>query len=805
MAGFLALFGLAIITRLAYLQMVRHEEFKAFAESQQVTTNINPAQRGTIYMKANKTGEPAVLAENLTLYQLYVDPNPYNDKDFDDQIDREYIANELAPLLFLHFCGDSTLATDSMDSCEDQVKEFAGTTRLQALTSRAVSTEDDTEGEGDETEVAIGTSLDDIVLSEDAMKELIRQTILDKIAEREVVFVPLKYTNDPSELEMAKEKLAGLPGIVVGEGVIYGNPKNVRHVSSGKLGEEYEVIEEFLNISMDELNTMLTRRLSRYAFLVRRVTPEMKALIEDLKQRERKCPQLYHNPETVEGLIDASEEVCQRLNTTEKGRHVKNFFSVALRDENWRSYPEETIAAQVAGFLNFEKQGNYGVEEEYDTLLKGEDGSITLESDPMGRLIASNLKADQIQERRDGVDLYLTIDRTVQRFVEERLRQKVVDTRANSGVAIVMDPYTGDVVAMAQYPTYNPNFYQESYQMKETYMDPGKGRPMFIRNEDGELINVPEYDRGSISPGTKKYVYENLVGPGAFMNLAVQQPYEPGSIFKPLIVAAGIDANEITPDTMYHDRGELKVDEFTIRNVSDKCLGYHDMVNVLNYSCNIGMSFIAQKMGKALLHKYIIDFGFNEKSDIELPNEAKGLVYPFEEWSNARLFNAAFGQGLTTTPIQLAQAYSVLANGGILINPRIVDKIQYGPEGRIEETPIKTQYRVIAKETADTLSAMLTQVVEKGGSKNAKVEGYYVGGKTGTAQIASSRGGYEDDPVGSTIGSFAGYLPSDNPRYVIITKIERPRTTKWADQSAAPLFQEIAEFLVKYYNIPPNR
>jgi len=784
-AWFLGFFAVAIVLRLFTLQILWHEEAVAMAEMQQKTTNVDPANRGSIFIKSNKTGDHTLLAENLTLYLLYVDPNAYMEEEMDGLVNRSFIADKLAPLLYLHFCGEGAIANDSSDSCDTQVSEF---TRVE------------------ETE----WSLFDEVDREDKMKEAIATAILNTIIEQEVVFVPLQYTNNTAELENAKTAFEGLNGVVVGEGIIYANPKDILRDSNGTPAASYGVVAETMGLEWDQFVTMMTRRLSRYSFLVRRVTPELRALIEDLKRQEKLCPQLYKDPTKVDGLIDQNTDICQNMRQTAKGRYVKNFHTVALREENWRHYPEDTIASQLAGFLNFEGEGNYGVEEEFDTLLRGNDGKMTLESDPMGRLIASNLQADQIQEKRDGVDVYLTIDRVVQRYVEDKLRDQVRSVKANSGQAIVMNPYTGDIIAMAQYPNFNPNFYTEAYEMTETYLDPGKGLPMYIRGEDGELINIPDYDRGTIGTGTTRYVYKNKVGAGAFYNHAVQQPYEPGSIFKPLIVAAGIDAGEITPSTTYTDRGELKVDEFTIRNVSEKCLGTHDMVNVLNWSCNIGMSFIAQKMGKALMHKYITDFGFGERTDVELPNEAKGLIYPFEEWSNARLFNAAFGQGLTVTPLQMAQSYSILANGGLLINPKIVDRVVYNPGTSEEHTEVikeKYQNRVVSKETADTVSAMLTQVVEKGGSKVTQLEGYFVAGKTGTAQIASSRGGYEDDPVGSTVGSFAGYLPSDRdePRFVVITKIDRPRTTKWADQSAAPLFKEIAAFLVKYYNIPPNR
>jgi len=817
MAG-VCLFAAAIVVRLGYLQLYRHQEFRAFAASQQVSTSIDPATRGRIFLQANKGGEPAIAAENVTLFQMYFDPNPYNERDLDALIDTAYVAQKLAPVLYSHFCGEGAIsAMTSEEDCEENITGYTGKpveklassgTEKRSATGALLTEEDPAApklSEAQQIEEARTNRSARIVKKTD--EEILQDILLatqQKISQKEVVFVPLLYEKDPTVLTMYREKYA-LPGIYVGDGIVYGNPLEALHDAEGGLPKDYEPLAKELGLSFVDLSQKMTRRLSRYALLTRRITPELRKVLDDYILTETKCPQLYKQPEKIEGLVDPTTEICQKLRRAPNGKVVKNFYGLALREENWRNYPEESIAAQIIGFLNFDKDGNYGIEEEFDNVLRGADGEMKIESDPRGRLIASNLKSDQIKDRLDGVDIYLTIDRVVQEKVQDLLAAKVQSTRANSGVAIVMNPFTGEIIAMAQYPSFDPNAYADAYEMVPTASDPGRGIPMFIKNDKGEFVAVPEAERGKIPRGVEKFMYKNRVGPAAFMNMAVQSTYEPGSIFKPLIMAAGIDSGEITPNTTYRDTGELKVDEFTIRNVSKECLGTKNMVNVLNYSCNIGMSFIAQKLGKALLHKYILDFGFSERTDIELPNEAKGLVFPYEEWSAARQFNAAFGQGLTVTPLQMAQSFSALANGGVLISPRIIKKIVYKQTGREVVPGKQEERRVIAKDTANTVMAMLTSVVEVGGSKNAKIDGFFVGGKTGTAQIASSSGGYEEGIAGNTIGSFAGVLPADKPQFVIITKIDRPRTSQWADQTAAPLFKEIGEFLVEYYTIPPDR
>ncbi len=773
-------FAAILLIRLFSLQVTDYERYKAIAADQQITTSVDPATRGNVYIHGDKSGTPSVIAENVLLYLLYIDPNPYNEKELDSLVDTAYISSQLAPLVYEHFCEGGELHTRKGETCQDKVLAFSK--GIEDLPSTEI-----VQDKEEESTVPLGEK----EYSEDELHSLVERTIKAKSSAKEVDFVPLLYTKDTTILASVEQ--LQLSGIYVGEGIIYGNPLEVMRKDDLHLTDQYAELAPILSTTADKLSTSLTRRLSRYAFLLRRMTPEMREKIMDLRTRETLCPQLYLNPEKKEGLLDASDIMCQKLRTSQNGKVVRNFFGLATREENWRNYPENDLASQVVGFLNFEKDGNYGVEEEFDSMLRGSDGEIKIEADPMGRIIASNLKAEQIRDREDGIDVHLTIDRVVQRYVEQELEATVKNTQANSGQAVVMNPYTGEIVSMAQYPTFNPNYYSDVYELEETSRDPGRGMPFFMEEENtGELVDINDYERGGISSGTKTFRYVNKLGPSAYYNHAVQGTYEPGSIFKPLIMAAGIDS------------GELKVDEFTIRNVSSKCLGTHNMVNVLNNSCNIGMSFVAGKLGKALLYKYIVDFGFGERTEIELPNEARGTVEHFEEWSTARQYNVAFGQGLTVTPLQMAASYAVLANGGVLIHPHIIEKIVQHPSLREVMTQTKEGRRVIAKETADTVTAMLTSVAEEGGSKNARVDKYYIAGKTGTAQIASSQGGYEDG-AGTTIGSFAGYLPADNPMFVIVTKIDRPRTTQWADQSAAPLFQKIGTFLMEYYNVPPER
>ena len=793
---FLAIFASIIIVRLFYLQILKHNFYTALADTQQQSTTVEPATRGSIFMRAGNEQNPTKVAINTMLDLIYIDPNPYNSKEMDSNIDAAFVGDSLAPLIYSHFCENKNYKGSHNRTCEEAIS----TMTKKPLTKQEVLTPKKSNKKTVQEELTAPTKEVDKT-EEDFIKD-IAEFIKEKMSQPEVTFVPLLYSKDQNQLAELGNAFP-LPGLYVTTGVFYANPLEIRRGEEGKADSAYLPLAEKLSMSDNKLQGLLARRLSRYVKITDRVDPELAEKILDFGTKEQKCPILYAKPEKQKDLLPANDPICQHIRLNSKGKPVRNFYGIGRRRENWRYYPEEELAAPLIGFVNNERIGVYGIEEEFDALLRGTDGEFKLKSDPMGRFIATDVKADELKPRENGVDVYMTINRVVQKKVEELVEAKVKATQANTGQAIVMDPFSGDIIAMAQYPSFNPNNYSDVYEMQPTTVDPGKGIPLFTKDEQGKLQMVDDYEKGKIPSSTEKFMYVNKVGPGAYFDKPVQGTYEPGSIFKPMVMAAAIDAGEVTPQTKYMDRGELKVDEFTIHNVSEKCLGYQNMINVLNYSCNVGMSFIAQQLGKSLTYRYITEFGFGSRTDIELPNEAKGVVAEAKTWSDARLFNAAFGQGLTVTPLQMAQAYATLANGGILLAPRIVEKLVH-PSGKEETRKVQFIKRVISKETADTIAAMLTSVVENGGSKVVRLDNYYVAGKTGTAQIAG-RGGYEADEVGNTYGSFAGFFPADKPRFVIITVVERPRTSKWADQTAAPLFKEITQFLIDYYHIEPER
>lgn len=421
-----------------------------------------------------------------------------------------------------------------------------------------------------------------------------------------------------------------------------------------------------------------------------------------------------------------------------------------------RMYPEKGLGGQLLGFVQEDEQGamrgKYGIEGSYETLLAGLPGSLVAEKDAGGRRLIFG--ETELQEAKDGSDIILTIDRAIQYKTCQVIKDAVQRHQADSGSIVVIDPQTGAIMAMCSAPDFEPATYGE----------------------------------------TKDLSYFN--NPATFIS------YEPGSVFKAFTMAAGIDAEKITPKTTYNDTGQEEIDDFTIRNADKKAHGIQNMTYALDESLNTATIFVQRLLGKDLFRTYMERFGFGAKTDIGLTPESKGDISSLTKKGSIFAATASFGQGITTTPIQLAAGYAALANGGKLMKPYIVAEVVH-PDGTREKTKPITINQPISSRASRLVTGMLVSVVENGHGKRAGVPGYWVAGKTGTAQVPKKNGkGYETDV---TIGSFAGFAPANDPRFAMIVKIDRPRDVQWAESSAAPVFGEMASFLLTYLRVPPER
>jgi len=727
-----------IILRLIQLQIVESKKYSEMAKNQHFGAIELPARRGEILVRDTHSGELSKLATNTTLDLLYIDPFVADDKIT--------IAKELAPLLFDQ--ADYKICLEKPDDCqynvidEDSLGRFMTTQPVWDL------------GITDEIQTKVDKPQ---FKSYTAMADEVAANILRKISKLEVDFFILKRDVDTDLMaEVINERL---PGVFVDPKrfMIYADPTLIPET---RLTEVATRLSKFLGETPTELEGQLSRRKVRYVFLKNKLDPEVSRHIRELDLR-----------------------------------------GVVLLPEHWRFYPENSLAANVVGFLNRDNIGQYGVEGYFNVELEGKKGTIYAESDPFGRQIT--VGESKIVNAVDGDTIVLTIDRIVQKKVEDVLKEAVERFRADNGQVIIMDPFTGAVIAMANYPSFDPNHFGDVFALRPLEKDEElySTVPVFKRNEKGVYLPIEESDPEKEE--IEKFVYVNKFGSGALKNKIISDYYEPGSTFKPIVMSIALDAKEVEPQTTFIDDGPLKIDEFEIKNSDNQYHGKATMTEVLEKSLNTGMSFVAKKIGKKLTYEYLKNFGLGEYTNVQLEGETKGGLDYYKRWSKAQLLTISFGQGIVVTPLQMITAWAALANGGKLMEPYIVDTIIRGNE-TIKNEPSVIQ-RVISEETSSIITSMLISVVRRGHAKPADIPGYLIAGKTGTAQVAGKGGKYETGD-GSTITSFAGYLPALEPRFVMLIKFERPRIGEntWGATTAAPTFRAISEFLIDYYNLQSN-
>jgi cell division protein FtsI/penicillin-binding protein 2 len=454
---------------------------------------------------------------------------------------------------------------------------------------------------------------------------------------------------------------------------------------------------------------------------------------------------------------DLMVSVGQVINReTKEAVKIKGF---NFETKKFRYYPEETLGSQLLGFVSYadsNASGRYGLEQYFNKELSGTAGYYKGEFGNNNSVIVNDREyTDPIP----GVDIVLTIDRSLQFFACEELEKTVKKFNAKGGTVLAMDVKTGAILAMCSAPNFDPNNY-------------------------GEVKDL-----------------------SIFKNPAITDQYEPGSVFKAITMAIALDQGKVTPNTIYHDQGEIYIQGWpkAIRNSDFSTKGAHgdvDMNYVLENSLNTGAIYAMRQVGADVFAKYVEDFGFGKRTGIELSGEAFGNINNLKQKKikDIDAAVASFGQGISVTPLQMLSSYQVFANDGYLMKPYIVKEIRR-PDGQVLVTSPVRERQVISAKTATTILGMLGNVVVTGHSKKADIPGYYIGGKTGTAQIAVD-GQYIEDRYNHT---FVGIAPIDNPRFVLLTRIDSPLGVQYAEGSALPLWTEIAKFMLQYYEVPKSK
>jgi cell division protein FtsI (penicillin-binding protein 3) len=420
----------------------------------------------------------------------------------------------------------------------------------------------------------------------------------------------------------------------------------------------------------------------------------------------------------------------------------KEVVGLGFYPEERRAYPQRDVAAEVVGFAGTDNRGLTGLELGLNGILSGKDGSKTIVRDPFGRRLETIASVPV----RDGRDVYLTIDHTIQGQVERVLRETLGEWGGKAATAVVMDARTGGILALGVEPGFDANV-------------------------------VPQVSRDRVR------------------NRAVTDTYEPGSTFKVVTLAGVLEEGLVTPRTTYTLPYEIQIADRVIHDATPRETETMTVADILTRSSNVGVITLASELQKENLDRWTERFGFGRPTGVDYPGETNGIVIPPEDWSGSTIGNVPLGQGIAVTPMQMVAAYGAIANGGTWLRPHLVERV----EGDQAKKPATR--RVIEKRTARQLTRMLRGVVREGSGAAAQVSGYHVAGKTGTAAKAEPSGGYSKSRY---VASFVGFAPATDPRIVVLVTVDEPKRTIWGGTVAAPAFAEIAGFALQYLEVPPD-
>ena len=425
-----------------------------------------------------------------------------------------------------------------------------------------------------------------------------------------------------------------------------------------------------------------------------------------------------------------------------KALQQRNIVGLGFYPEEKRIYPQRRVGSSVVGYTGVDNTGLAGLEKSLDKVLTGRKGENTIVKDPFGR----TLEVVASKPRADGRDVYLTLDHTLQGQVQRILNATATKWSAKSASAVVMDPRTGGILALAVAPDYDANRFPE-------------------------------------------------VADARTRNRAVTDTYEPGSTFKIVTITGALSTGQVSPDTKFTLPYQIKVADRKIHDAEPRGTETMSVHQILSRSSNVGVVTIAEALGKERISTWIGRFGFGRRTGIEFPGESRGIVLPPAHWSGSTIGNVPIGQGIAVTPLQMIAAYGAIANKGVWVQPHLVEKV--GNERRVEPE----RRRIMSTHVAGEMRKMLREVVEEGSGTAAQVPGYRIAGKTGTAAKPDENGGYSDYRY---VASFVGFVPARNPQLVTLVTVDEPRGAIWGGVVAAPAFAEIAKFAVQYLEIPPD-
>lgn len=493
-----------------------------------------------------------------------------------------------------------------------------------------------------------------------------------------------------------------------------------------------------------------------------RTTVSLVASPRDIEDRDELVPLLSERFRIEPGLLESkigqkedTYEIIAKDISDEDVQFIQSsgFPGFSFERESRRVYPNNELGAGVIGFVSYDggkETGTYGIERQFQDKLSGEEGFFEGERGGSGYWVAIGRRI--LHPPVNGSSLVLTIDRNIQFSLEETLSKILEKWGGESAHGVILEPSTGRILALGNVPTFNPN----------------------------EFSKVKNYN--------------------VFRTPVVDSQFELGSVFKPITMAAALEEGLVTPFTTYNDTGAVVFGKSVIKNFDGKAYKTQTMTQVLEKSLNTGAVWVEKLIGHKRFFEYIERFGFGSNSGIDFPNEVSGNIGNLESGRDLEFATASFGQGIAVTPLQMATAFAAIANGGTLMKPYMVEKVIDDSGNEIVFSSEKKR-NVVSTSTSEALTKMLVSAVRSGFENRAGVKGYFVAGKTGTAQIpAKDRRGYSDE----VIHTFIGYAPAFNPKFLVLLQLNKPGGNRFAANTLTPAFHDLAEFILNYYEIPPD-
>ncbi len=749
-----------------YIQIIRHSYYDKLLNQQHVSETSLQAKRGNIFTD-DKAEKHIQLTDNITMYNIFVDPKFIWDKT-------KFI-DILTPVIYKHFCELYGMQAVTKIQCIKNIEQFTQTQIIppqpqffyygSGIISSWYYFYDQTWYDLQLQQIISWFTLE-------TTSNLIK-TRLDRMIY--IGIKPKNYigffanTNFLADLEKLNLDYVDIQS----KNYIYILPDKVGNVSKDVIPLK-NILETYWYLSnFPNLEKSFYKQENRYVKIISDANPLIAQDIKDLKLK-------YYQTR--------SNDRIPLLHWLWMESYIKRYY------QYW------SFLSNVLWFVDKSNNAYYWVEQYFDDVLRGKDGKIVGRASAwIGPVWANEFELDEAQ---DGNDIYLTIDIGIQKEAESII-EKYHDLLQDDSISVlVYNPFNGQVKASANYPSYNPNNYNDAFTLQAlgpeywyviddlSYIE----NPVYIKTW-WEYRLATSYER--IDTNIPKYIAKNGYGPQVLVDKNIAMAYEPWSVFKAFTVAIGLDTDEIRFYDPYNDPGKVKVGQFTIKNADEACLGDRNFLHAFVWSCNVWMVRIAQKLGKEIFYNYVDKLGFGKITWIEVANED----WWFVEWtttvSDARFFNNTFGQWLLVTPIQLAAAYWAIVNGGYYVKPTLIKWIFDKKTNTYHATTTNITKQIFRPETAEALKVWLFSVMDQNPElKYAKVDGYQLWGKTGTSQI-SYKGKYMQW-VWWTNGSFVGIITKDDPQYVIVIQVRRPRQNQWWFATAGKIFWDLAKFIINY-------